>query len=253
MTTDVLLTSIQMNEQKMATGLLPKDASSHLPDVHLYGTEAGKHAEMDVGANVATWVYLLQCANGKLYVGKTTHLHKRMDEHCLAHGATSGAAWTRLHAPESLLRVTVESETDTEDIWILQLLRKYGDIEKVRGGTFSEPVLPDYKRQVLTDMLRTNADTCYRCNKPGHFVADCQAAPPASQINNRGKRRHQTSNRLQPASLTVMTPDEVARIPNILKRYKYQGCLGRCFRCGNTSHISTECFAQVAIDGETLT
>lgn len=65
-------------------------------------------------------VYILQCANGQYYVGSTTNIVKRMDEHQL--GSTGspqgeaqyrGAKFTKAHQPVKLV-YTEEYENEHE-------------------------------------------------------------------------------------------------------------------------------------------
>ena len=48
---------------------------------------------------ITAYTYILQCANGQYYVGSTTDLDRRMQEH----QAGSGAKFTRAHLPVKLV------------------------------------------------------------------------------------------------------------------------------------------------------
>ena len=49
-------------------------------------------------------VYILQCANGQYYVGSTTNIVRRMDEHQLVDEAKyRGAKFTKAHQPVKLV------------------------------------------------------------------------------------------------------------------------------------------------------
>ena len=84
-------------------------------------------------------IYVLECENGKYYVGSTSHKRQRFRQH-MAQGR-GGAAWTRLHKP---LRVAFQykrvpgpyylgMEAKMTAEWML----KYG-INNVRGAMFCE-------------------------------------------------------------------------------------------------------------------
>lgn len=46
-----------------------------------------------------TWVYILRCADGSYYTGRTTDLDKRLEEHHPAEGST----WTKHRLPVELV------------------------------------------------------------------------------------------------------------------------------------------------------
>ena len=49
-------------------------------------------------------VYILKCANGQYYVGSTTNIARRLDEHLLADEAQyRGAKFTKAHHPVKLV------------------------------------------------------------------------------------------------------------------------------------------------------
>ena len=49
-------------------------------------------------------VYILQCANGQYYVGSTTNIARRLDEHQLSQEAQyRGAKFTKAHQPVKLV------------------------------------------------------------------------------------------------------------------------------------------------------
>lgn len=63
---------------------------------------------------MSTTVYILQCANGQYYVGSTTNIVKRMDEHQLVEEAQyRGAKFTKAHQPVKLV-YTEEYENEHE-------------------------------------------------------------------------------------------------------------------------------------------
>jgi len=46
-----------------------------------------------------SWIYILECSNGSLYVGSTTNLQKRLKDHT----AGSASLWTKRFAPFQLV------------------------------------------------------------------------------------------------------------------------------------------------------
>jgi predicted GIY-YIG superfamily endonuclease len=113
-------------------------------------------------------VYVLQLANNKYYVGKTTDVMKRFNEH----KSGSGSAWTKLHAPKKILECRPLNNDHDENNLTKDYMKKYG-IENVRGGAYTQTSLPDHVKTVLNTELRSNKDTCYKCGEAGHFANAC--------------------------------------------------------------------------------
>ena len=51
-------------------------------------------------------------------------------------------------------------------------MEKYG-IQNVRGGCFSQVVLPEDKIKMIETILTGVDDRCFKCGQPGHFINDC--------------------------------------------------------------------------------
>lgn len=70
------------------------------------------------------YLYILQCADGTLYVGITTDLARRVEEHNFS---ASGAKYTRGRRPVSLVfsrEFANRSEASREEVRIKRLSRK---------------------------------------------------------------------------------------------------------------------------------
>ena len=87
-------------------------------------------------ARRGTTVYILQCANGQYYVGRTTSIVKRVKEHQLADEALyRGAKFTKEHQPVELV-YTEEYEDEHEARMREQQLHKWSRAKKealIRG------------------------------------------------------------------------------------------------------------------------
>ena len=82
-----------------------------------------------------TTLYVLRLTGGKYYIGKTDDVLKSYEEHL----AGSGSAWTRLYPPVAIVKT---EPTGNEDATVIEYMRIYG-LDNVRGGTYSDEVLPD--------------------------------------------------------------------------------------------------------------
>jgi hypothetical protein len=118
-----------------------------------------------------THVYVLELEGGHFYVGKTMDLKRRLAEHT---SGFSGSAWTALHRPSGadFLETRPMTSDFDEDMVTKEFMRRHG-IDKVRGGIYAQPELPDFLRRALQLELWGSEDLCLRCGRADHFVRDC--------------------------------------------------------------------------------
>ena len=84
---------------------------------------------------VCPMIYVLECAEGKYYVGITLDLNKRLAQHL----AGSGAKWTRLYKPVKVVEIIHEGATlALENETTKRYMETYG-ADNVRGGSFCKP------------------------------------------------------------------------------------------------------------------
>jgi predicted GIY-YIG superfamily endonuclease len=101
------------------------------------------------------WIYVLLLEEGKLYVGQTDNLIKRMKKH----GTKKGAEWTNIYKPINFLKI-IDSGVCTEDEVLkkenevtIEIMNEYGWLN-VRGGSYSSPnELLIYKRLLENNSL----------------------------------------------------------------------------------------------------
>jgi predicted GIY-YIG superfamily endonuclease len=120
------------------------------------------------------YVYALELEGGKYYVGTSANVPKRVEEH--REGA--GSAWTKLHAVVRLLETRRCATPWDEDAVTKAYMRQYG-LDAVRGGSYSQPVLPPEVRAVLDRELRGATDACFVCGDAEHWATECPWPKPA--------------------------------------------------------------------------
>jgi len=77
-------------------------------------------------------VYVLELEGGNYYIGMTHNLNQRLAQHF----SGSGAKWTKLHKPISVLRVIYPAtKEDLENIITKEYIDLYGK-DKVKGGSY---------------------------------------------------------------------------------------------------------------------
>ncbi len=114
------------------------------------------------------YIYILKLENDKYYVGKTTDDKKRIQTHFYSYGSQ----WTKLHKPISVAKIIENCNKFDEDKYVKICMDKYG-IQNVRGGSYSQIILPIQKIKTLQDEINLSNDRCYICKKSGHFGKDC--------------------------------------------------------------------------------
>lgn len=77
-------------------------------------------------------IYVLQLENNKWYVGSTTNLDRRIQEH----KSGRGSEWTKLHRFISLYSEEEMVDPLEEDLVVKMTMREHG-IDNVRGGSYS--------------------------------------------------------------------------------------------------------------------
>jgi len=74
-------------------------------------------------------IYVLECEDGNIYVGKTTKGIKRLKQHIKGRGAE----WTKLHKPKRIIDYYTNAKDPDERKVTDQMIKKYG-ASKVRGA-----------------------------------------------------------------------------------------------------------------------
>jgi predicted GIY-YIG superfamily endonuclease len=114
-----------------------------------------------------SYIYVLKCQDYRYYIGKTSSGKREMH-----HFRGNGCAWTRKYPPVEILEKTEMTNEDDEDRKTKKYMREFG-IENVRGGSYSQIELQPQQEDLLRREFSTISNTCFRCERSGHFIETC--------------------------------------------------------------------------------
>ena len=86
-------------------------------------------------------VYHLLLEGGNHYIGITSNLNKRWNQHV----TNKGSKWTKLHKPIKMVEVWQDGTLELENKITYELMNKYG-VTNVRGGDCHCPILKECKK-----------------------------------------------------------------------------------------------------------
>ena len=148
-------------------------------------------------------IYVLECEDGNVYVGKTTRGKKRLQEHIKG----KGSEWTKLHKPKKVMAYYTNATDSDERKVTEQMIRKHG-AKKVRGAHLTKRKMSKNEVDKLNKDLGFNSTkkatttkkksmnkstkkatstkkksttyTCSRCGRQGHNKTQCYAKTQVS-------------------------------------------------------------------------
>ena len=114
--------------------------------------------------NQPTSIYKLNLEGGKKYVGKTTNVDRRMEQHF----SGNGAKVTKKFKPVSgkvIDEVPGFFSDDVEQEYTEEYIEKHG-YGNVRGGMYTNS-------KTLQKTQQKKQVTCYKCGRVGHYATQC--------------------------------------------------------------------------------
>ena len=128
--------------------------------------------------NATTSIYKLNLESGKKYIGKTTDVDRRMEQHF----GGGGAKVTQKFKPQSgeiIDEVPGFFSDDTEQYYTEQNIKRHG-YDNVRGGMYTNSKTlhkNSYDNRLQFNNKKTS--TCKRCGRSGHSKSSCYASTHA--------------------------------------------------------------------------
>jgi predicted GIY-YIG superfamily endonuclease len=119
-------------------------------------------------------IYILELAQGRVYVGHSSDMKRRLQQHM----SGQGAAFTKAFPPTGVLlprlgMVTGSSEAAERDETLRYMFLR--GIPLVRGWKFTRVHMAEDEQRDAEENIRELFDLCRRCGHPGHFITQCKA------------------------------------------------------------------------------
>ncbi len=186
----------------------------------------------------STYIYALLLEKDRYYIGCTTNVQKRFQEH--KNG--QGSSWTHRYSPLKVIEQKLGNFTD-ENILTKQYMIKYG-IRYVRGGSYSNIYLDKHTKKVLEREICSIRGACYMCKKIGHYVREC----PNKPCIRCGLRGHPTE---KCKSIYCYRCGRTSHMVEkcYAKTHFHNKSMKNCYRCGRKDHQKTECDQKTDIFG----
>jgi len=128
--------------------------------------------------NAPTAIYKMNLSGGKKYVGKTTNVERRMDQHFSGNGAKVTKKFKPINA-NVIDEVPGFFADDVEQEYTEDYIDKDG-YENVRGGKYTN------SKTLKKGSPKKKTVTCFKCGRSGHYATQCYAKTTLDSYSSDG-------------------------------------------------------------------
>lgn len=182
-------------------------------------------------------IYVLLCEDNRYYIGKT---ERKIEERVKEHFTHNGSYWTKKYKPIKVVEMIPSDDNMDEDKYTKKYMLMYG-IEKVRGGSYTEVILPEYKLLCLRDELCTMNDLCFKCMRRGHFINQCYAKTTIDGVLIE-------ENDIWCCEYCNEEFESKCKVEIHEKLCKIEKKKSKCLKCGRVGHLANKCYAKTTVN-----
>lgn len=114
-------------------------------------------------------IYVLELQGGKFYIGKSSNILSRIQEHKDGKGCEFACNVVRRLVPHIEYTDDFESWERAETLFWMSTQ----GVDKVRGWMYTTTHLSKEQRKHAFEQICERYDLCRRCGKAGHFISEC--------------------------------------------------------------------------------
>ena len=179
-----------------------------------------------------TNIYILKLVGGNYYIGKSSDVAARVQEHFDG----TGSAWTVRYRPLAVERIIEGADSFDEDSWVKRYMSQKG-IDKVRGGSYSSLELDPMQIATLNHELNGAKDKCFNCGSTGHFASACSK----QAIKSAPRSAH------KPAPAKCYRCGREGHYADNCYATTHVSDTHKCYRCGREGHYADNCYAKTRV------